>query len=133
MRRRVLLGAAATFLVAVGAIVGGVATETNPVGVVLAAGLVGGFLVGVLSTQSGHVGDGARAGGYGGGVAFLGFVAVGLLQSLLDGDLSVLVIGVETVLIALVVVPIHAISGGVAAGIGRWLRRRGTEGDTEPT
>lgn len=120
MDRRVAIGATvAAATVVVGVFLGSVE-------VVLGAGAVGGVVAGGLS-QSGHVGAGARAGAYGGGAGFVLFVLVGTLQSAFGGDLLVpAVIGAETLLIASIVVPLHAIFGAVAAAAGvriRWVVR----------
>lgn len=125
MERRTLLGALATAAVVVGAATYGFLTGVDPVPVVLSAGAVGGLLAGALSASAGHVGAGARAGGYGAAAGFAAFVVVGGLQAVLGGDLSVLVIGVETLLIALLVLPLEAFFGAVAAALGVRLRRAG--------
>lgn len=123
MQRRVLAGGIATFLVAIGAAIADFLAEGDYVAGVLAAGLVGGFLAGALSRREGHLGAGARAGGYGGAAAFAGFVVVGGAQALLGGDSSVLLLGFETVLVGLLVVPLYALSGALAAAAGVRLRR----------
>ena len=123
MQRRVIAGAAATFLVVVVAAGISTAVGVNLATVVLAAGLVGGLVTGALSSESGHVGAGARAGLYGGAAAFVAFVVVGSVQSVLGGDLSILFLGFQTVLIASLVVPLHAVEGAVGAAVGVSVRR----------
>lgn len=118
MERRVLAGAVATALVVIGAAVAGVATGTDPVPVVLGAGLAGGLVSGVAAPDPGHVGAGARGGTYGGAAGFVAFVAVGGVQAIFGGELSVLVLGLEALLIALLVVPLHALLGAVGAAVG---------------
>lgn len=131
MERRVLAGGVATALVVVGAAVASFATDADLVPVVLGAGLVGGLVAGLVSQAPGHVGAGARAGAYGGATGFVAFVAVGTVQALLGGDLSVLAIGLEALLVALLVVPLHAILGVAGATIGVRVGRLtgGSSGD----
>lgn len=126
MQRRIVAGAVATALVVVGAAVAGFVTGADLVPVILLAGLVGGLVAGLSSAAdaAGHVGAGARAGAYGGAAGFVAFVLVGTVQAVLGGDLSVLVVGVETLLVAALVVPLHALLGAAGAGVGVRLRRR---------
>lgn len=123
MERRVLAGALATLSVAVGGAVVDFVVDGDLVAVVLGAGVAGGLVAGALSGRRGHVGAGARAGGYGGALAFLGFVAVGGGQTLAGGDLAMLYLGFQSLLLALLVVPLHAVSGALAAAGGVRLRR----------
>ncbi|WP_254838680.1 hypothetical protein [Natronomonas marina] len=125
MDRRTLAGAVVTAVAAVAAVVADFLAEADLLGLVLVAGLAGGVVVGALSRTPGHVGAGARAGAYGGGAAFVAFVAVGVAQSVAAGDLAVLVLGVQTLLIALLVIPVHALSGAVGAALGVRMRRVG--------
>lgn len=118
-----LAGAAGTALVVAGAAVAGVAIGADLVPVVLGAGLVGGLVAGLGSDAAGHVGAGARAGAYGSAAGFAGFVAVGTGQAILGGEFSILVVGIETLLIALLVVPLHALLGAVATAVGVRVRR----------
>jgi hypothetical protein len=55
-------------------------------------------------------------------VAFLGFVVVGVVQTVIGGDFSILFLGVQTVLVAVLVVPIHAAVGAVGAAVGVRIR-----------
>jgi hypothetical protein len=119
----VVAGAAATLLVVVGAALASVATEGDFVPVALVAGFVGGLLAGALSRDAGHVGAGARAGGYGGAAAFVGFLVVGAVQAVAGGDLSVLYLGAQSLLVAMLVVPLHALLGAVGAAVGVRGRR----------
>lgn len=123
MERRILAGAVVTAVVVVGGAIANFALDVDLVAVILLAGLVGGFVTGLLSAETGHVGAGARAGGYGGALGFVAFVTVGVVQSAVDGDISVLIIGFEALLIALVVVPIHALLGAMAASLGVRIRK----------
>ncbi|WP_178916121.1 hypothetical protein [Natronomonas gomsonensis] len=123
MERRVLVGGFTTALAVVVVVLGSFLLGRDLVAAVLFAALPGGIVAGLLSRESGHVGSGARAGAYGGVVAFLGFVAVGAVQTILGGDLSVLFLGVQTVLVALLVVPIHAAVGAGGAAVGVRIRR----------
>lgn len=123
MERRVLAGGFATVLAVVGVVVGSFLLQRDLVAAVLFAAFPGGVVAGLLSRDAGHVGSGARAGAYGGFVAFLGFVAVGAVQTAIGGDFSILVLGVQTVLVAILVVPIHAVVGAVGAAIGVRIRR----------
>ena len=123
MERRVLAGAAATLLVVVAGALASFFTEGDFVAVVLLAGLAGGMVAGGLSREAGHVGAGARAGGYGGAAAFVAFVAVGAAQAVVGGDLSVLYLGFRTLLVALLVVPLHAALGAAGAAVGVRIRR----------
>ena len=123
MERRVLAGTVATLLVAVGGAVADFVADADLVWVVLGAGVAGGLVAGALSGRPGHVGAGARAGGGGGALAFLGFVAVGGAQALAGGDLALLYLGFQSLLVALLVVPLHALSGALAAAGGVRLRR----------
>lgn len=123
MNRRVTVGAAVTFLVVVVAAGAGLVVGVNLANVVLVAGVPGGVAAGLLSREPGHVGAGARAGLYGGSAAFVLFVVVGSVQSVLGGDLSILFLGFQTVLIALVVVPLHALLGAIGAAVGVRIRR----------
>lgn len=117
MDGRVVIGATVTAAAMIGGVFAG------SVEAVLGAGAAGGAVAGLLS-RSGHVGAGARAGAYGGASGFVLFVLVGTLQSIAGGDLAVpAVIGAETLLIATVVVPIHALLGAVAAAVGVRIRR----------
>lgn len=118
-----LAGAAATLVVAVGGTVADFAAAADLVWVVLGAGLAGGLVTGALSGRAGHVPAGARAGAYGGVLAFLGFVAVGAGQAVASGDFALLYLGFQSLLIALLVVPLHALSGALAAAVGVRLRR----------
>lgn len=126
MERRVVAGAAATLLVVVAAAFANVALQADYVSVVLLAGLAGGVVAGALSpaVEGGHVGAGARAGGYGGGAAFALFVAVGAVQAVVGGDLSVLYLGFQSLLVALLVVPLHAFLGAGGAAMAVSVRRR---------
>ena len=124
MDRRTLAGTAVTAAAVVTGVVADFLAEADLLPLLLAAGAAGGLLAGGLSRESGHVGAGARAGAYGGAVGFLGFVAVGLGQSL-GGGPPVLVLGAQTLLIAVLVVPVYALSGAVAAAVGVRLRRAG--------
>lgn len=123
MERRVVAGAVATLLVVVGGALAGVATGGDLVPVVLLAGLAGGLVTGAFSRRAGHVGAGARAGGYGGAAGFVCFVAVGATQAVLGGDLSVLYLGAQSLLVALLVVPLHALLGAAGAAVGVRGRR----------
>jgi hypothetical protein len=123
MERRVLVGGLTTAFAVVGVVLGSFLLGRDLVAAVLFAALPGGVVAGLLSRESGHVGSGARAGAYGGIVAFLGFVAIGAVQTVLGGDLSVLFLGVQTVLVALLVVPIHAAVGALGAAVGVRIRR----------
>lgn len=111
-----------TVLAVLGAVSGSFLLGRDLVAVVLVGALPGGVVAGLLSRGPGHVGAGARAGAYGGLVAFLGFVVVGAVQTVIGGDLSVLVLGVQTVLVAVLVVPIHAAVGAVGAVVGVRIR-----------
>lgn len=122
MERRVLAGAAATFAVVVGGALVDFLTGEDFVVVVLGAGLAGGLVAGILSQAGSHVGAGARAGGYGGAAGFVAFVAVGAVQATFGGDLSVLYLGFQSLLVAVLVVPLYAVSGAVAAAVGVRLR-----------
>jgi hypothetical protein len=123
MERRVLVGTAATWVVFVGAVLADFALEGDLVAAVLLAGLVGGLSAGLLSATPGHVGAGARAGGYGAAAGFLAFLAVGAVQSAVSGEFGVLLLGVRTLLIALLLVPVEALLGALAAPLGVRLRR----------
>ena len=123
MERRVLAGAAATLLVAVGGAVADFAVDADLVAVVLGAGLAGGLVAGALSRRAGHVAAGARAGAYGGALTFLGFVAVGAGQAVASGEFALLYLGFQSLLVALLVVPLHALAGAFAAAVGVRLRR----------
>ena len=125
MERRVVAGAAATLLVVVAAAFANVAFQGDYVAAVLLAGMAGGVVAGALTPASrgGHVGAGARAGGYGGGAAFALFVAVGAVQAVVGGDLSVLYLGFQSLLVALRVVPLHAFLGAGAAAMAVWTKR----------
>ncbi|MUV86474.1 hypothetical protein GJ631_07800 [Natronomonas sp. CBA1123] len=112
-----------------GVVLGSFLLGRDLVAAVLFAALPGGIVAGLLSRESGHVGSGARAGAYGGIVAFLGFVAIGAVQTVLGGDLSVLFLGVQTVLVALLVVPIHAAVGGPRRRCRRQNTARDGSGD----
>ena len=125
MERRTLAGTAATAVIVVGAAVADFLAEPDLLPLVLFAGAAGGLLAGGLSREPGHVGAGARAGAYGGAVGFVAFVAVGAVQSVVAGELSVLVLGAQTLLIALLVVPVHALLGVVGAAVGVRLRQLG--------
>lgn len=122
MERRVLVGGFTTALAVVGVVLGSFLLGQDLVAAVLFAALPGGVVAGLLSREPGHVGSGARAGAYGGVVAFLGFVAVGAVQTVTGGDLSILFLGVQTVLVALLVVPIHAAVGAAGAAVGVRIR-----------
>ncbi|MCY4732047.1 hypothetical protein KY092_15910 [Natronomonas gomsonensis] len=122
MERRVLVGGFTTALAVVGVVLGSFLLGRDLVAAVLFAALPGGVVAGLCSRESGHVGSGARAGAYGGIVAFLGFVIVGAVQTVLGGDFSILFLGVQTVLVALLVVPIHAAIGAVGAVVGVRIR-----------
>lgn len=121
MDRRNQLGAASTALVVVMGVFAG------RIAVIFAAGFVGGLVagVGVASDQAGPSGRaGAKAAAIGGAFGFLVFVAVGTLQSLATGDLSIpAVLGFQTILLALLVVPFLAILGGIGGPIGVRVRR----------
>lgn len=123
MERRVVAGAVVTLVVVVAGAVASFVLARDLVAVVLLAGVTGGLVAGVLSRTAGHVGAGARAGGYGGAAGFVGFVAVGAVQAVVGGDLSVLLLGLQSVLIALLVVPLHALLGAVGASVGVRIRR----------
>lgn len=123
MERRILAGAFATALAVIVVTFVGYNAERSLVAFVLLAGLLGGFVAGIFSRTAGHVSAGARAGGYGGAGGFAAFVLVGAVQAILDGDLSVLVLGFEVILIALLVVPLYAVSGALASGVGVRVRR----------
>jgi len=123
MQRRVIVGSVATFLVVIAAAGTGPVIGVNLASVVLAAGIPGGLLTGVLSRKPGHIGAGARAGLYGGAASFVVFIVVGSVQSVLGGDLSILFLGFQTALIALVIVPLHALEGAVGAALGVRVRR----------
>jgi hypothetical protein len=122
MERRVLAGGFVTVLAVVGVVLGSFLLQRDLVAAVLLAALPGGLVAGLLSRATGHVGSGARAGAYGGLVAFLGFVVVGVVQTVIGGDFSILFLGVQTVLVAVLVVPIHAAIGAVGAAIGVRIR-----------
>lgn len=123
MERRVVAGAAATLLVVVTGALASFFTAGDYVAAVLLAGLAGGLVAGVLSPGAGHVGAGARAGGLGGAAAFLAFVAIGAVQAVSGGDLSVLYLVVRTLLVALLVVPLHTLGGAAGAAVGVRVRR----------
>ena len=123
MERRVIAGAAATLLVVVAAAFANVALQGDFVAVVLLAGMAGGLVAGSLSRADGHVGAGARAGGYGGAAAFALFVAVGAVQAVVGGDLSVLYLGFQSLLVAVLVVPLHAFLGAGGAAMAVSVRR----------
>lgn len=123
MERRVIAGAVATLLVVVAGAVANFATDGDFVVAVLLAGMAGGLVAGLLSRSAGHVGAGARAGGYGGATAFALFVIVGALQAVVGGDLSVLYLGFQSLLIAVLVVPLHALLGAGGAAMGVEIRR----------
>lgn len=122
MERRVLAGGFVTVLAVVGVVLGSFLLQRDLVAAVLLAALPGGLVAGLLSRAAGHVGSGARAGAYGGLVAFLGFVVVGAVQTVIGGDFSILFLGVQTVLVAVLVVPIHAAVGAVGAAVGVRIR-----------
>lgn len=122
MERRVLVGGFVTVLAVVGVVLGSFLLGRDLVAALLVAALPGGVVAGLLSGTPGHVGAGARAGAYGGVVAFLGFVVVGVVQTVIGGDLSLLVLGAQTVLVAVLVVPIHAAVGAVGAAVGVRIR-----------
>jgi hypothetical protein len=126
MQRRVLAGAAATCSVFVGAAVADFFLAGEFASVVLLAGLVGGLVAGLLSKTPGHVGAGVQAGGYGAAAGFLAFLIVGVVQSVVSGDLGVLLLGFRTLLIALLLVPAQALLGAMAAPLG--VRIRGAVG-----
>lgn len=124
MDNRILVGAASTALVVVvGVFVGRIA-------VIFAAGFVGGVMVGIRMfevpdgrSEPGPVGTGARAAAIGGACGFLAFVVVGTLQSLVSGDLSVpAVLGFQTILVAVLVVPLQAVLGAIGGSVGVRLR-----------
>ncbi|QLD90194.1 hypothetical protein HWV07_14595 [Natronomonas salina] len=123
MERRVIAGAAATLLVVVAGAVANFATDGDLVVAVLLAGMAGGLVTGLLSRSGGHVGAGARAGAYGGGAGFALFLVVGSVQTVVGGDLSVLYIGVQSFLVAVLVVPLHALLGAGGAAMGVAIRR----------
>lgn len=123
MERRVLAGAGATCIVFVGAAIADFFLDGEFAAVVLLAGLAGGLTAGLLSKTAGHVGAGVRAGGYGAAAGFLAFLLVGVVQSVLSGDLGVLVLGFRTFLIALLLVPVQAVLGAMAAPLGVRIRR----------
>lgn len=124
MDNRILVGAASTaFVVVVGVFVGRIA-------VIFAAGFVGGVVVGIRIVEGpdgrsvpGPVGTGARAAAIGGACGFLAFITVGTLQSLVSGDLSVpAVLGFQTVLVAMLVVPLQAVFGAIGGSVGVRVR-----------
>lgn len=123
MDHRVLAGAAATLLVVVAGAVASFVTAGDYEAAVLLAGLAGGVVAGGLSRAAGHVGAGAMAGGLGDAAGFVAFVAVGAVQAVTGGDLSVLYLGLRTLLVALLVVPLHALGGAGGAAVGVRIRR----------
>ena len=123
MQRRVLVGAAATAAAVVGSVVADFLTDADLLVAVLLAGVTGGVVAGALSEQSGHVGAGARAGALGGAAGFVGFVVVGVAQSAVAGEFSLLLLVVQNLLVALLVVPFHALSGAAGAAVGVRMRR----------
>lgn len=123
MDRRVLAGAGTTCLVFVVAAIADFFLPGEYAPVVLLAGLPGGMVAGLLSTRPGHVGAGARAGGYGAGAAFLAFLVVGAVQAGVSRDAGVLLLGFRTLLVALLLVPVHAVLGAVSAPLGVRIRR----------
>jgi hypothetical protein len=126
MERRTFVGTVVTAAVVVGAVVADFVADPDLLPLVLFAGAAGGLLAGGLSRDPGHVGAGARAGAYGGVVGFVAFVVVGAGQSVAAGDLSILLLGVQTLLIALLVIPVHALLGVAGAAVGVRLRRLGS-------
>lgn len=123
MERRIIAGAVATLLVVVGGAVANFATDGDFVVAVLLAGMAGGFVAGLLSRSDGHVGAGARAGGYGGAAAFALFVVVGAAQAVAGGDLTVFYLAFQSLLLAVLVVPLHALLGAGGAAMGVEVRR----------
>jgi hypothetical protein len=123
MDRRVLAGAAATCFVFVSAAVADFFLSDGFAPLVLLAGLAGGLVAGLLSAAQGHVGAGARAGGYGAAAGFLAFLVVGVVQSVVSGDFGVLLLGFRTLLIGLLLVPVHALLGAMTAPLGVRIRR----------
>jgi hypothetical protein len=123
MDRRLLAGGTVTVLAVVLVVLGSFLLQRDFVVAVLFAALPGGVLTGMLSRTPDHVGAGARAGAYGGLVGFFAFVVIGSLQTLLGGNLSVLVLGVQTILVAVLVVPLHAVLGAIGAAVGVRIRR----------
>ena len=107
----------------VGSVVVDFLTDADLLAAVLLAGVAGGLVAGALSGRAGHVGAGARAGAFGGGGGFVAFVAVGVAQSAAAGEFSLLILGVQNLLLGLLVVPFHALSGAAGAAVGVRFRR----------
>ena len=107
----------------VGSVVVDFLTDADLLVAVLLAGVAGGLVAGALSGRAGHVGAGARAGALGGAAGFVGFVVVGVAQSATAGELSLLILGVQNLLLGLLVVPFHALSGAAGAAVGVRARR----------
>lgn len=124
MDRRIVVGATLTTFAVVASVFLG------RIDAIIAAGFVGGLAAGVLSRPgsrngdgTGHVGAGAKAAGIGGAAGFVLFVVVGTIQSLFGGDLSVpAVLGLLTILLAAVVVPIQALLGAIGGAVGVRIR-----------
>lgn len=123
MERRVLAGAAATWFIFVGAALADFFLPGEFAAVVLLAGLAGGVVAGLLSDAPGHVGAGGKAGGYGAAAGFLVFLVVGVGQSVRSGEFGVLLLGVRTLLVGLLLVPVQALLGAVASPLGVRVRR----------
>ncbi|MFQ3320460.1 MAG: hypothetical protein ACI8UR_000924 [Natronomonas sp.] len=123
MERRTLAGAAVTALVVVGGAAASRLIEGNAVAGVLFAGIAGGAVVGLLSKTPGHIGAGARAGGYGGAVGFGVFIAASGVLAVMAGDPSFLVFAVQRLLIGVLVVPLHTVLGAGTAAVGVRVRR----------
>lgn len=124
MEARTLAGTLTTLWVAVTAVVADFLLAADLLAIVLLAGLAGGLVTGAWSTAPGHRAAGARAGAAGGAASFLGFVAVGAAQSVLAGTPGTLILGLQTLLVALLVVPLHALGGAVGAAVGLRIRHR---------